>query len=177
MDCRLFTPSSRLARDVEAEIVWQLPATGPAAAALKSNGGIVLSRSLAESIALCQRLAPEHAVCDNDAVAARLTRAGTVFVGALSAQACGDYVTGSNHVLPTSGAASARGGLSAADFVRVSSIQHIGRRALARIGPAAVALAEAEGLTGHAESVRVRLGSDTGQTRVRHGSDPKGRSR
>jgi len=153
----LFTPSSRLARGVQAEIVRQLPATGPAAAALKSNGGIVLSRSLAESIALCQRLAPEHAVCDNDAVAARLTRAGTVFVGALSAQACGDYVTGSNHVLPTSGAASARGGLSAADFVRVSSIQHIGRRALARIGPAAVALAEAEGLTGHAESVRVRL--------------------
>jgi histidinol dehydrogenase len=100
-----------------------------------------------------------------------------VFVGALSAQACGDYVTGSNHVLPTSGAASARGGLSAADFVRVSSIQHISRRALARIGPAAVALAEAEGLTGHAESVRVRLGSGTGQTRVRHGSDPKGRSR
>ena len=167
----LFTPSARLARDVEAEIVRQLPAAGPAAAALKDNGGIVLSRTLAESIALCQRLAPEHAVCDNDAVAARLTRAGTVFVGALSAQACGDYVTGSNHVLPTSGAASARGGLSAADFVRVSSIQHIGRRALARIGPAAVALAEAEGLTGHAESVRVRLGSDTGQTRVRHGSD------
>ena len=154
-----------------------MPATGPAAAALKNNGGIVLSRSLAESTALCQRLAPEHAVCDNDAVAARLTRAGTVFVGALSAQACGDYVTGSNHVLPTSGAASARGGLSAADFVRVSSIQHISRRALARIGPAAVALAEAEGLTGHAESVRVRLGSGTGQARVRHGSDPKGRSR
>ena len=125
-----------------------------------------MSRSLAESIALCQRLAPEHAVCDSDAVAARLTRAGTVFVGALSAQACGDYVTGSNHVLPTSGAASSRGGLSAADFVRVSSIQHIGRRALDRIGPAAVALAEAEGLTGHAESVRVRLG-------VRPGSDPQ----
>ena len=124
----------------------------------------MLSRSLAESIALCQRLAPEHAVCDNDAVAARLTRAGTVFVGALSAQACGDYVTGSNHVLPTSGAASARGGLSAADFVRVSSIQHIGRRALARIGPAAVALAEAEGLT--AMPSRSASVEDAGQTRA-----------
>ena len=165
----LFTPSPRLARAVAAEIARQLPATGPAAAALANNGGIVVSRNLAESIALCQRLAPEHAVCDSDAVAARLTRAGTVFVGALSAQACGDYVTGSNHVLPTSGAASARGGLSAADFVRVSSIQHISRRALDRIGPAAVALAEAEGLTGHAESVRVRLG-------VRPGSDPRGRA-
>jgi histidinol dehydrogenase len=155
----LFTPSSRLARDVEAEIVSQLPATGPAAAALKNNGGIVVSGSLAESVALCQRLAPEHAVCDSDSVAARLTRAGTVFVGSLSAQACGDYVTGSNHVLPTSGAAAARGGLSAADFVRVSSVQRIGRTALDRIGPAAVALAEAEGLTAHARSVAVRLQS------------------
>ena len=90
-------------------------------------------------------------------VAKRLTRAGTVFVGPLSAQACGDYVTGSNHVLPTSGAASARGGLSAADFVRVSSVQRIDRNALERIGPAAVALAEAEGLTAHAASVRIRL--------------------
>ena len=79
----LFTPSARLARAVAAEIVRQLPATGPAAAALKSNGGIVVSRSLDEAIALCQRLAPEHVVCDTDAVAARLTRAGTVFVGAL----------------------------------------------------------------------------------------------
>ncbi len=96
-------------------------------------------------------------MCDSDAVARRLTRAGTVFVGSLSAQACGDYVTGSNHVLPTSGAAAARGGLSAADFVRVSSVQRIDRKALERIGPAAVALAEAEGLSAHAASVRIRL--------------------
>ena len=134
----------------------QLPAAGPAATALEATTAASSCRArLAESIALCQRLAPEHVVCDTDAVAAQLTRAGTVFVGALSAQACGDYVTGSNHVLPTSGAAAARGGLSAADFVRVSSVQHIGRRALARIGPAAVALAEAEGLSGHA-AVRPR---------------------
>jgi histidinol dehydrogenase len=174
----LFTPSARLARDVAAEIVRQLPATGPAAAALKNNGGIVVCGSLSESVALCQRLAPEHAVCDSDAVAGRLTRAGTVFVGALSAQACGDYVTGSNHVLPTSGAAAARGGLSAADFVRVSSVQRISRAALDRIGPAAIALAEAEGLSGHAESVRLRLGveprSSRGRTRVRPGSDRTG---
>ena len=158
----LFTPSLRLARDVDAEIVRQLPATGPAAAALKNNGGIVVSGSLTESVALCQHLAPEHAVCDSDAVAARLTRAGTVFVGSLSAQACGDYVTGSNHVLPTSGAAAARGGLSASDFVRVSSVQRISRAALNRIGPAAVALAVAEGLTAHAWSVAVRLPAKAG---------------
>jgi len=86
-----------------------------------------------------------------------LTVAGTVFVGRQSAQALGDYVTGSNHVLPTSGAARARGGLSAADFVRVSSVQRVSSRGLRRIGPAGIALAEAEGLTAHADSIRIRL--------------------
>ena len=87
-------------------------------------------------------------------VAARLTRAGTVFVGDYSAQACGDYVTGSNHVLPTSGAAAARGGLCAADFVRVANrpADHA-PPACARIAPAGIALARAEGLTAHAASM------------------------
>jgi histidinol dehydrogenase len=168
----LFTPVMSLALAVATEIDRQLPATGPAAAALRDNGGIIVANTLDIAIALSQRLAPEHVVCDNAAVAGRLTRAGTVFVGSLSAQACGDYVTGSNHVLPTSGAAAARGGLSAADFVRVSSVQRIDRRALNTIGPAAVALAEAEGLSAHAASVRIRLGSDQGQTGVRPRSDP-----
>ena len=156
----LFTPVMGLAREVAREIERQLPATGPAATALRRNGGIVVSPTLERSIALSQRLAPEHVVCDTLAVARQLTRAGTVFVGSLSAQACGDYVTGSNHVLPTSGAAAARGGLSAADFVRVSSVQRIGPAALQRIGPAAIALAEAEGLSAHAASVRIRLEGD-----------------
>jgi histidinol dehydrogenase len=153
----LFTPVMSLALAVAKEIDRQLPLTGPAAAALRDNGGIIVADTLDGAIALSQRLAPEHVVCDSVDVARRLTRAGTVFVGSLSAQACGDYVTGSNHVLPTSGAAAARGGLSAADFVRVSSVQRIDRRALSRIGPDAVALAEAEGLTAHAASVRIRL--------------------
>ena len=155
----LFTPVMSLARAVAKEIERRLPATGPAAAALRDNGGIVVADTLDGAIALSQRLAPEHVVCDSPGVARRLTRAGTVFVGSLSAQACGDYVTGSNHVLPTSGAAAARGGLSAADFVRVSSVQQIDRKALNAIGPAAVALAEAEGLSAHAASVRIRLDS------------------
>ncbi len=153
----LITPARSLALAVAREIEQQLPSTGPAATALQRNGGILVTATLDEAIALAQRLAPEHVVCDTDAVAKRLTRAGTVFVGPLSAQACGDYVTGSNHVLPTSGAASARGGLSAADFVRVSSVQRMDRNALERIGPAAITLAEAEGLTAHAASIRVRL--------------------
>jgi histidinol dehydrogenase len=152
----LITPSRRLADDVARAIDAQMPADGPARRALDANGGIIVTRGIAEAIALSERTAPEHVVCDTDAVAARLTRAGTIFVGPWSAQAAGDYATGSNHVLPTSGAARARGGLSAADFVRVSSVQRITAPGLARIAPAAIALARAEGLTAHVASIELR---------------------
>jgi histidinol dehydrogenase len=153
----LFTPSRRLAAAVAREIERQMPADGPANQALARNGGIVVTRSLDEAVALTERLAPEHAVCDTAAVASRLTRAGTVFIGNHSAQACGDYVTGSNHVLPTMGAAAARGGLSAADFVRVSTVQRISASGLRAIAPAAILLARAEGLSAHAASMAIRL--------------------
>lgn len=153
----LITPSYRLAQAVRREVTRQMPTDGPARAAIRRNGGIIVTRDLDEAVALSQRLAPEHLVCDSRALAARLTRAGTVFVGQYSAQAAGDYATGSNHVLPTSGAAAARGGLSAADFVRVATLQQVTATGLRRIGPAAVALADAEGLRGHAASIRVRL--------------------
>jgi histidinol dehydrogenase len=80
-----------------------------------------------------------------------------VFVGPFTAQAAGDYATGSNHVLPTSGAARYRGGLSAADFVRVVAVQRLTRAGLARLAPTIVSLARAEGLDAHAESIEVRL--------------------
>jgi histidinol dehydrogenase len=169
----LLTPSRRLADRVAAEITQQMPATGPARAALQVNGGIVLTRSLDEAIGLCNRLAPEHLVVDTDAVASRVTRAGTVFVGRYSVQASGDYATGSNHVLPTSGRAAARGGLSAADFVRLTSVQRITREGLHGIADAAVALAEAEGLTAHADSIRIRFGGGSLEAR-RHGSARRG---
>jgi histidinol dehydrogenase len=154
----LLTPSRRLAEQVAAEIARQVPDAGPARTALRRNGGIVVTASLAEAVALSERLAPEHLVVDTEAVARRVTRAGTVFVGRFSAQASGDYLTGSNHVLPTSGRAAARGGLSAADFVRVSTVQRLSRGGLRRVAGAAITLAEAEGLSGHAESIRIRLG-------------------
>ena len=153
----LFTPSRRLARAVATQIRRRMPATGPAARALRRNGGIVVTGSEAGAITLCQRMAPEHVVCDSAAVARQLTRAGTVFVGRYSAQAAGDYATGSNHVLPTSGAAAGRGGLSAADFVRVSTVQQLTRAGLRGIAPSVIALAEAEGLQAHADSIRVRF--------------------
>ena len=103
-------------------------ASNPTAqASLKRRGGIVVTRSLAQSVEVAAAMAPEHLVVDTAAVAARIPTAGTTFVGQWSAQASGDYATGSNHVLPTSGAARFRGGLSAADFVRVSSVQTLTR--------------------------------------------------
>ena len=167
----LLTSSRRLAADVARELTRQMPADGPAARAILDNGGIILTRTIGEAIALCERMAPEHVVCDTDAVARRLTRAGTVFVGDFSAQASGDYATGSNHVLPTSGSARARGGLSAADFVRVGTVQRLTASGIRRIGPAAVALARIEGLSGHAASIELRLALDAdakpAQERVR----------
>ena len=84
--------------------------------------------------------------------------AGSLFVGPWSAQVAGDYAIGSNHVLPTAGAARVRGGLSAADFVRQITVQRLTGAGLERIGQSVVELATAEGLTAHAESVRIRLG-------------------
>jgi histidinol dehydrogenase len=153
----LLTPSRSLADAVARELRARMPDTGPARQAMTRNGAVVLTRSMAEAIDLSQRMSPEHVVCDTSAVAARLTRAGTVFVGDYSAQASGDYATGSNHVLPTGGAARARGGLSAAEFVRVSTVQRLTRQGLRRIAPAAVSLARAEGLSAHAASIEIRL--------------------
>lgn len=153
----LITPRMRLARAVAKAVARQLPATGPAAEALTRNGGIIVTRTMAEAAALATRLAPEHLVVDTEATARLIPVAGAVFIGAFTAQAAGDYAIGSNHVLPTSGAARFRGGLHAADFVRITSVQRLTAQGLAKVGPTAVALAQAEGLTGHAASVQMRL--------------------
>src|SRR5207244_2301052 len=119
----LVTTKRRLAAAVAASVQQQLPRTGPAAAALARNGAVIVAASQREAIDLVRRIAPEHLVCDQEADATEVGVAGTTFVGEWSAQALGDYCTGSNHVLPTGGAARFRGGLGAADFVRVSTVQ------------------------------------------------------
>ena len=124
---------------------------------LASNGAIVVTRSEAAAIDLANRFAPEHLVVDRESLISRPIVAGAVFVGPYSAQAAGDYATGSNHVLPTSGAARWRGGLSAADFMRVMSVQRLTRDGLARLAPTILPLARAEGLEAHAKSIEVRL--------------------
>jgi histidinol dehydrogenase len=108
-------------------------------------------------MALANRLAPEHLVVDREALINGPVVAGAVFVGPFTAQAAGDYATGSNHVLPTSGAARFRGGLSAADFMRVMSVQRVTKEGLGRLAPTILPLARAEGLRAHAESIEVRL--------------------
>jgi histidinol dehydrogenase len=124
---------------------------------LASYGAILVARGPDEAMDMANRLAPEHLVVDREALVRRSLTAGAVFVGPYSAQAAGDYATGSNHVLPTSGAARFRGGLSAADYVRVMSVQRVTREGLAALAPTILPLARAEGLAGHAESIEVRL--------------------
>jgi histidinol dehydrogenase len=153
----LLTSSKRLATQVHRALAAQAPADGPAREALRRRGGIILTRNARESLDIANRLAPEHLVVDDETVAKGAKTAGAVFVGPYTAQAAGDYATGSNHVLPTNGAARFRGGLSAADFVRVSSVQTLTRAGLQRLAPSIIALADAEGLRAHAESIRIRL--------------------
>jgi histidinol dehydrogenase len=124
---------------------------------LKANGAVIVAKNANDAMTLANRFAPEHLVLDRETLARRPLTAGAVFIGPYTAQAAGDYATGSNHVLPTSGAARFRGGLSAADFVRVMSVQRLTRAGLARLAPTIVPLARAEGLEGHAESIEIRL--------------------
>ena len=153
----IFITSSRaLAGEVAAEVSRRMPREGPARQSLRRHGGIIVTRHQAEAIALANRAAPEHLVCTSERVARAIRCAGAIFIGLQTAQVAGDYAIGSNHVLPTNGAARFRGGLSAADFVRVTSVQRVTARGLAAIGPTAVTLARAEGLSGHAASIEVR---------------------
>lgn len=153
----LITPSAALAARVVKAVARQMPLTGPARSALTAHGGIIVTTSIDEAIAMANAAAPEHLVVDDDRMAARITCAGSLFVGPWSAQVAGDYALGSNHVLPTSGAARVRGGLSAADFVRQITVQRVTERGLRGIGPTVTTLATTEGLTAHASSVAMRL--------------------
>ena len=117
----------------------------------------MLVRSLEEAVELSNRFAPEHLSIPDGTLLAKVKHAGSVFVGPFSPEAAGDYASGPNHVLPTSGAARQRGGLSVTDYLKVISVQELSREALARLAPAITTLARAEGLEAHARSVEVRV--------------------
>jgi histidinol dehydrogenase len=153
----LITPSRTLAARVASDVAAQAPADGPARVSLRAHGGIIVTTSAAEAMQLANAAAPEHLVVDDNRLAAMMTCAGSVFVGPWSAQVAGDYAIGSNHVLPTAGAARSRGGLSAADFVRQITVQRLTRAGLRQIGGTVMTLASAEGLNAHAASIGIRV--------------------
>jgi histidinol dehydrogenase len=125
--------------------------------ALDRNGLVILAATVEEAHAITNRLAPEHLTVDAAADLDWVWNAGSVFVGRWSAQPMGDYISGPNHTLPTGGMARVRGGLSVNDFVKLITVQQYSAQALRTLGPQAALLAEAEGLTGHAEAIRTRL--------------------
>ena len=157
----LVTQSSRLAKAVAAEVEQQLrelPKTNPAWNSLRLASAILIAPSVDAAIRFANRVAPEHlSIPDaNNKLVEKLSEAGSVFLGPWSAQPAGDYASGTNHVLPTSGWARARGGLSVADFVKCSSTQEVSRAGLKRLAPVVRVMARAEGLEAHARAVEVR---------------------
>jgi histidinol dehydrogenase len=152
----LVTPNRRLAADVARHIERLTPVDGLARASLAAHGAIVITRDADEAMQLANAAAPEHLVVDNEEMVRQVRAAGAVFVGAWTPQVAGDYAIGSNHVLPTAGAARFRGGLHTADFVRVVSVQRMTRRGFARIAPIVGTLARLEGLQAHAQSIAIR---------------------
>lgn len=156
----LLTPSRSLARAVALHVDRQLkdlPTASTARQAIRRNSAAIIVRSLDEALELSNRFAPEHLSIPDASLLHGVRHAGSVFIGPYSPEAAGDYASGPNHVLPTSGAARYRGGLSAADFVKVISTQQLDQVALRRLAPSITTLARAEGLEAHARSVEVRL--------------------
>lgn len=155
------TPSMKLALQVQAAaraIVTRLdlPLAGES---LTAQGRIIVTRNLTEAAEIVNKLAPEHLTLFDGATSllARVQSAGSIFLGSYSPVAAGDYASGTNHILPTSGAARLRGGLSAADFVKAISVQRLSARGLSGLEKAIVTLAKTEGLIAHAYSVKCRF--------------------
>jgi histidinol dehydrogenase len=154
----LITSNGALAKDVTAAVKLKARGNAIAKQSLAAQGCVFVTATVREAQELTNRLAPEHLTVDAATDLTWIRNAGSVFVGDYSPQAMGDYVSGPNHVLPTGRGGRVRGGLSVMDFVKVITVQQYTRNGLRRMAPHAIAMAEAEGLSGHAESVRVRLG-------------------
>jgi histidinol dehydrogenase len=153
--CVLITSSHGLANAVQTEVDMRTRANPIAAESLCRRGAILLVASLDQAVETANRIAPEHLTLPA-ALAPSVQNAGSIFLNDFTPQSAGDYISGPNHVLPTGAMARVRGGLNVLDYVRIISCQEVSREGIRRIAPAAIALAEAEGLRGHAESLRVR---------------------
>src|SRR5271165_1193092 len=159
----LITDDAALADAVESAVAAQLallPRGSVAGASWRDFGAIILVGALADAVPLVDAIAPEHveiATEDAEALASRIRNAGAIFLGPHTPEAIGDYVAGSNHVLPTARSARFSSGLGVLDFMKRTSILRCGPEQLRALAPAAIALGEAEGLDGHARSVAMRL--------------------
>ena len=156
----LLTTSKRLALAVAREVERQLKTLTTASVAAKAiakNSAIILVRNLEEAVEISNRFAPEHLSIPDASLIPGIRHAGSIFVGPYSPEAAGDYASGPNHVLPTSGAARQRGGLSVTDYLKVISVQELTAPGLRKLAPAITTLARAEGLEAHARSVELRL--------------------
>ena len=159
----LITDDAGLADRVEKAVQSQLktlPRAKVAGASWSDFGALIVVRKLDDAIALVDQLAPEHLEIladDPERLVKRIRNAGAIFIGAHTPEAIGDYVAGSNHVLPTARSARFSSGLGVLDFMKRTSLLKCGPEQLRALGPAAIALGEAEGLSAHARSVSIRL--------------------
>ena len=166
----LITDDAAFADAVEGAIdghLKTLPRAEIAAASWRDFGAVIVVGDLADAVTLVDRIAPEHleiATDDPDALAAQIRNAGAIFLGRYAPEALGDYVAGPNHVLPTARSARFSSGLGVLDFVKRTSIMGCDADALAKVGPAAVSLATAEGLDAHALSVAIRMNKPRGNS-------------
>jgi histidinol dehydrogenase len=151
------TTRADLAKEVIAETNLRARSNPIARESLDRNGLVIVVANVDEARNITNLLAPEHLTVDAASDLAWVENAGSVFVGGWSAQPMGDYISGPNHTLPTGGMARVRGGLSVFDFVKLITVQEYTAEGLHKLGPLATLLAEAEGLRGHAESIRSRL--------------------
>jgi histidinol dehydrogenase len=162
----LMTNDSNFANQVEtavAEQLARLPRGDVAGASWRDNGAIILVTSFDEAPAIIDRIAPEHLeleIEDAEALMDKIRNAGAIFLGRHTPEAIGDYVAGSNHVLPTARSARFSSGLGVLDFMKRTSILKLNERSLAALGPVAMTLARSEGLEAHLRSIAIRLGME-----------------
>lgn len=153
----LVTSQSDLAKQVVREVKEQSRSNPVAREALRHHGYVIVTDTREQAREIANQLAAEHLTVDSEEDLEWVQHAGSVFIGNWSSQPLGDYVSGPNHTLPTGGAARIRGGLSVMDFVKLVTVQSYTPDGVRALGPAAVALADAEGLTGHAAAIQLRL--------------------
>ncbi len=153
----LITSKADLAEEVALEVKRLARGNEIAEHALGAQGFAFVTATVGEARELTNRLAPEHLTVDAGSDLRWIKNAGSVFIGHHTPQSMGDYISGPNHVLPTGRSGRIRGGLSVLDFVKIITVQQYTKDALREVGPHTIALATAEGLAGHAESVRVRM--------------------